>query len=131
MRVPPHAGPGEVGVGQEAPLSVERRTVAVETRGEEDHDVGLLATAIFDLLVGDFVEGQGGDRLPHLEGPADRLVRVVLADLRGVVLDAEGEYGDTVTRRSLHALVHCHVFSHFRVCHHVFFTFYIFIPPYS
>lgn len=36
------AGAGEVGVGEETPLSVERRAVAMETRGEEDHDVGLL-----------------------------------------------------------------------------------------
>lgn len=36
------AGPREVGVSQEAALAIKRRTVAVETRCEEDHDVSLL-----------------------------------------------------------------------------------------
>lgn len=42
------AGAGEVGVGQETPLSVKRRAVTMETRGEEDHDVSLL-TLVLDL----------------------------------------------------------------------------------
>lgn len=40
--VSPDAGAGEVCVGQETPLSIEGRAVAMETGGEEDHDVSLL-----------------------------------------------------------------------------------------
>lgn len=42
------ASAGEVGVGQETPLSVEGRAVTMETRGEEDHDVSFL-TLVLDL----------------------------------------------------------------------------------
>lgn len=58
----------------------------METRGKEDHDVRLLPAAVFDLLVGDLIEGQRGHLLPHLEGPTDGLIRVVLPDLWCVVL---------------------------------------------
>lgn len=50
------ASAGEVGVGQETPLSVERRAVAMETRGEEDHDVSLLAL-VLDLRVRHLLNG--------------------------------------------------------------------------
>lgn len=50
------AGAWEVGVGQEAPLPVERGAVAVETGGEEDDDVGVfpvvLHVRVWDLLSG-------------------------------------------------------------------------------
>ena len=48
--VPPDAGAGEVGVGEETPFPVKRRAVAVETGGEEDHDVRLLPV-VLDLRV--------------------------------------------------------------------------------
>lgn len=69
--VPAHSGSREVGVSQEATLAVEGRAVPVKTRGEEDHDVRLLAASILYLLVGDFVEGQRGDLLPDFKGPPD------------------------------------------------------------
>lgn len=40
------AGPGEVGVGQEAALAIKWRAVAMETRRKEDHDVGLLSLVL-------------------------------------------------------------------------------------
>jgi len=52
--VAPDAGAGEVGVRQETALPVERRAVAMETRGEEDHDVRLLPV-ILDLRVRDLL----------------------------------------------------------------------------
>lgn len=60
----------------------------METRGKEDHDVGLLATSVFDLLVGDFIKGQRGHPLPHFEGPADGFVGVILSNLGSIILDA-------------------------------------------
>lgn len=42
------AGAREVGMGQEAPLSIERRAITMETRGKENHDVRFLPL-IFDL----------------------------------------------------------------------------------
>lgn len=59
----------------------------METRCEEDHDVRFLPAAVFDLKIRNLVEFEGCHLLPHLEGPSDGLVRVVLADLRGVVLN--------------------------------------------
>lgn len=60
----------------------------METRRKEDHNVGLFAAAVFDLLVGDLVEGQWGHALPDFKRPTDGFVRVVLPDLGSVVLDA-------------------------------------------
>lgn len=43
----------------------------MKTRSEEDHNVGLLAASIFDLLVGNFVKRQWGHTLPDFERPTD------------------------------------------------------------
>ncbi len=43
----------------------------MKTRSEEDHDVGLLAASVFDLLVGDFIKGQRGHTLPDFKRPPD------------------------------------------------------------
>lgn len=59
VRVSSDAGAGEVSVGQEAPLSVERGAVTVETRGEEDHDVSLFAL-VLDLRVRHLLRGIRG-----------------------------------------------------------------------
>lgn len=59
VRVSSDAGAGEVSVGQEAPLSVERGAVTVETRGEEDHDVSLFAL-VLDLRVRHLLSGIRG-----------------------------------------------------------------------
>lgn len=56
VRVSSDASAGEVGVGQETPLTVKRGAVTVETRGEEDHDVGLLAL-VLDLRVWHLLNG--------------------------------------------------------------------------
>lgn len=79
----------EVGVCQESSLAIERAAVAVETFGEEDHDVGKLLHLVAYVTVGDFPETEGGDALPHLEGLPDGLVGLILAHLRGVVLYTE------------------------------------------
>jgi len=86
--VPPDAVAGEVGVSQEAALSIERAAVPVETIGEEEHNVGELLHLVPDVAVGDLPETKRGDGLPHLEGIPDGLVALVLAHLRGVVLYA-------------------------------------------
>lgn len=62
----------------------------MKTRGKKDHDVGLLATAVFDFLVGDFIKCQWGDTLPDFKGPSDGLIRVILSNFRSVVLNAIG-----------------------------------------
>lgn len=41
-----NAGAREVGVGQESPLAVKWRAVTMETRGEEDDDVGVFPVAL-------------------------------------------------------------------------------------
>lgn len=46
----------------------------MKTRSEEDHDVGLLAASIFDLLVGDFIKSQWGHPLPDFKCPPDGFV---------------------------------------------------------
>lgn len=56
VRVSSDASAGEVGVGQESPLSVERGAVTMETRGKEDHDVCLL-TLVLDLWVRHLLNG--------------------------------------------------------------------------
>lgn len=77
MRVPSDSGAREIGVGQEASFTVKGRAVAMETRGEEDHDVGLLPLAL-DLRVRDLLKGERRDGLPHIEGLADGPLRVLL-----------------------------------------------------
>lgn len=62
----------------------------MKTWGKEDHDVGLLAASIFDLLVGDFVKGQGSHPLPDFKRPPDGFVWVILSNLGSVVLDTMG-----------------------------------------
>lgn len=59
----------------------------MKTRGKEDHDVGLLAASIFDLLVRDFIKGQWCHSLPDLKRQPDGFVWVILANLWSVVLD--------------------------------------------
>ena len=61
VRVSTDAGAGEVGVSQETSLTVERRAVTMETRGEEDHDVGLLPL-ILDLRVRHLLSGKRQSR---------------------------------------------------------------------
>lgn len=59
----------------------------METRSKEDHDVGLLAASIFDLLVGDFIKRQRSHSLPDFERPADGFIGVILSDLGSIILD--------------------------------------------
>lgn len=61
VRVSSDAGAGEVGVSQETALAVERRAVTMETRGEEDHDVGLLPL-VLDLRVRHLLSGKRQSR---------------------------------------------------------------------
>lgn len=87
MSVSTDAVARKVGVRQEAALAIERTTVAVETLGEEEHDIGKLLHLVPYVAVGNFPETQRGDALPHLEGLPDGLVGLILTHLRGVVLD--------------------------------------------
>lgn len=88
MSVSSDAVARKVGVRQEAPLAVERTAVAVETLRKVEHYVGKLLNFVPYVAVGDFLEAEWGDALPHLEGLPDGFVGLVLARLRGVVLDA-------------------------------------------
>lgn len=73
----------------------------MEARGEEDHDVSLLLPPQPDVLVGHLLEDQGRRLLPHTEGPAHCLQRVVPAQLLCVVLDAAGGWGDMQVNQGL------------------------------
>lgn len=59
----------------------------METGSKEDHDIGLLAASIFDLLVGDFIKSQGSHPFPDFERPTDGFIRVILSDLGSIILD--------------------------------------------
>lgn len=59
----------------------------METGRKEDHDVGLLAASIFDLLVGDFIKSQGSHPFPDFERPTDGFIGVILSNLGSVILD--------------------------------------------
>lgn len=89
--VPSDVGAREVGVGQEATLAIEGRAVAMEALGKEDHDVGLLLTAIADVGIVHLAEAQRCGALPHAECLANGLVCGIFAHLGGVILDAESD----------------------------------------
>lgn len=89
MGVPTDAIAGEIGVCQEAPLTIERAAVTMETLSKEDHNVCKLLNLVPYVAVGDFPETERRDALPHLKGLPDGLVGLVLTHLRGVVLYAE------------------------------------------
>lgn len=59
----------------------------METRSKEDHDVGLLAASIFDLLVGDFIKSHGCHPFPDFERSTDGFIGVILSDLGSIILD--------------------------------------------
>lgn len=59
----------------------------MEPRGEEDHDVGLLAQGLH-LLGVHLLKGQRGHRLPHVKGLTDRSLGVRLAYFGCVVVYA-------------------------------------------
>lgn len=86
MGVPTDTIAGEIGMCQEAPLSIEWAAVPMETLGEEEHDVCKLLDLVSYVTVRDFPETKWGDALPHLEGLPDGLLGLVLTHLRAVVL---------------------------------------------
>lgn len=81
---------------QEPALAVEGTGVAMETFGKEDHYVCEVRALVRYVAVGDLAEPQGRDVLPHLEGSPDGLVRLILPDLRGVVLNTEREERNSI-----------------------------------
>lgn len=95
-----HPRSWEVGVSEEASFSIKRRTVSMKSWSKEDHDIGLLAASIFDLLVGDLIKSQGGYPFPDFERPADGFVRVILSDLGSVILDAIKQKKDKTKRET-------------------------------
>lgn len=70
VRVPAHSRSGVEGVGQRATLSVKQRHVAVETGGEQQHDVSEGGAVAADDG-GPLGEGERRDALPHVERLAD------------------------------------------------------------
>lgn len=92
MRVSSDPRPGKVGVSQKASLSIKRRAVAVETGCEDDSDVYVALTAL-QGAVGDSLEVQRCNALPHIECPPDGFVSLPRAHLRGHVLYTGGETG--------------------------------------
>lgn len=77
-------------MSQKSPDAIERGTVPVEAGGKKHHDVSLLLALLTDVLVRHLLEDERRGLLPHAEGLADGLVRVVPAQLLRVVLDAGG-----------------------------------------
>lgn len=73
VRVPSNARAWEVGVGEESPLPVEGRAVAVKARGEDDGDVHV-TPARLQGAVRNGLEAQGRHALPHVKRPADGVV---------------------------------------------------------
>lgn len=73
VRVPSYARAWEVGVGQESPLPVEGRAVAVKARSEDDGDVHV-TPARLQGAVRNGLEAQGCHALPHVKRPADGVV---------------------------------------------------------
>lgn len=86
--VAPYARPGEVGVGQEASLSIKRRAVTVETRSKDDGDVHV-PLATLQGAVGNRLEVEWRHALPHVEGSPDGLVGLARPHLRGHILNTE------------------------------------------
>lgn len=87
VRVAPDARAREVGMGQEASLSIKGRAVSVETRRENDGYVHVPLAAL-QLTVGDLLEGQRGHVLPHVEGSADSFPGLRVSDFGSHVLYA-------------------------------------------
>ena len=110
--VAPHPRAGVVGVGQGPPLPVEQGHVAVETRSEQQQDVGercrgaavaadddAVVVVVFVVVVGGyFLEGEGRGLAPHIEGPAEGGGRTPLPQGGGDILlqqagESEGKWG--------------------------------------
>lgn len=86
--VPSHPRTREEGVSQRPPFTIKERHVSMVPGGKEQHDIRPFA-AIFYIMVKDLLKMQGRHLLPNAEGPPDGLVGLLLANSRGVVLNAE------------------------------------------
>lgn len=94
MRIAPDPRPREVRVSQEPSLAVERRAVAMETGREDDGDVYVALTAL-QCAVGDGLEVQRRNALPHIECPADGFVRLTRTHFRSHILYTGGKNKET------------------------------------
>lgn len=102
--VPADRWPGVVGVCQRPALAVKQGHIAVETRGEQQQDVGELRPAAVGVQValrGQLLEGERGDPSPRVEGRADGGVRPLLSQ-RG--RDELVQYADARRERVLTSL---------------------------
>lgn len=89
VSVSSNVGAWEIGMGQEATLTIKRRAVTMETLSKQDHDVRLLFMAFSDVGIGHFAEAQWCGTLPYTESLSDGLECGILAHLWGIILDAE------------------------------------------
>lgn len=93
MCITPYPRPREVCVSQEASFSVKRRAVTVETRCEDNGDVYITLTAL-QRAVGDSLEVQRRDALPHIKCPPDGFVSLPCTHFRGHILYTGGKTGN-------------------------------------
>lgn len=94
VRVPSYARAWEIGVGEESPLPVEGRAVAVKAWSEDDGDVHV-TPARLQGAVRNGLEAQGRHALPHVKRPADGVVSLPGTNLWRDIFNAveRGERG--------------------------------------
>lgn len=90
MRITPYPRPREVRMRQEASFSIKWRAVAVEARCEDNGDVYVTLTAL-QRAVGDSLEVQWRNALPHVKCPPDGFVSLPCTHLRGHILYTGGK----------------------------------------
>lgn len=89
MGITSDAVTGEVSVGQEAPLAIERGAVFMKAFGEKEHDICILVHLAFDLTKWNFAELQGRHGLPDLKRLPDGLICGLFTNFGCVVLNTE------------------------------------------
>lgn len=92
MCIAPYPRPREVSVSQEASFSIKWRAVPMETGCEDNGDVYVTLTAL-QRAVGDSLEVQWRNALPHIKRPPDGFVRLPCPHLWGHILYTGGKTG--------------------------------------
>lgn len=107
VRVPSDARAWEIGVGEESPLPVEGRAVAMKARSEDDGDVHV-TPARLQGAVRDGLEAQGRHALPDVKRSADGVVSLPGAHLwRDIFNAVEGKREGVGKEEKPHYLKGC------------------------